>query len=285
MEEIIRELNPQDRADVRKRYPDVYFPDPVKEPVWYGRREHTRITDKKAIIDQHNGLVFGICSDQYKIIPYEDIISLVEDTVNQIKNFGKIIVDPHTYIEGARLRVGLSFPDKKSLITKIDDIIPKMDIFSSLDLSTKLRGKFGSWQLKCTNGMGVWKTFKQFSKRHLQNLFIGELATNIGEGLDMFDVQIGLWKNWAKTKITLPAYEEIWEALPFSPAERIKIEALPEIGTKMIVSEALKSNELNMWNLNSVLTQFATHDVKSELRRIDLESEIAKVMEMAYSKK
>jgi hypothetical protein len=285
METNLRELSPVEKAEVRSKYPNVYFPEPVLEPIWYGRRDHVRVMDKRAIVDQasENRTVFGICSDQYKIVPFEDTISLVQQTVDGITGFGKIDVNPHTYLDGARLRVGISFPDKKTLITKVDSIVPKMDVFSSHDLSTKLMGKFGAFQLKCTNGMGVWKTFKQFAKRHLQNLFLEELGISIGEGLEVFDVQIGLWKKWAETKISQKFYEEIWSDLPFSLAEKAKIEVLPEIDTKMLISEALKSNDLNLWGLNSVLTQFATHEVSSELRRIQLEPEIAKSMELAYN--
>lgn len=286
MEENLRELSPEEKAEIRSHYPNVYFPNPVLQPIWYGKREHVRITDKRAILDQNseNQTVFGICSDQYKIVPYEDIIALVEQTVEGITGFGKIEVKPHTYLGGARLRVGLSFPEHTAKIKTVDSIIPKMDVFGSHDLSTKLTGKFGAWRIVCTNGMGVWKTFKQFAKRHLQNLFLADLATSITEGLEVWDVQIGLWKKWANTKIPVAMYDEIWADLPFSPNEREKIEALPEIGTKFLLSEAKKSDDINLWNFNSVLTQFATHEVKSELRRIDLEPAIAKSMEMIYGK-
>lgn len=285
MEEM-RDLNSEEKAEIRNRYPEVYFPDPVLEPVWYGRRDHVRISDKRAIIDQASPdrTVFGICSDQYKIAPYENLIYLIEQTVSGIKDYGEIKVKPYTYLDGARIKVGICFPELKSKISKVDTIIPKVEAFSSHDLSTKLTGKFGGWQLKCTNGMGVWKTFKQFAKKHLQNLFMAELATNIVEGLQIWNVQIDIWKKWADTKIAPKVYDEIWASLPFSPKEREKIEALPEIGTGLLLSEAIKSNDLNLWSFNSVLTQFATHEVKSELRRIDLEPEIAQAMDSIYDK-
>ena len=172
----------------------------------------------------------------------------------------------------------------KSEIKKVDSIFPKVDIFTSYDLSTKLKGQFGAFQLKCTNGMGVWKTFKQFAKRHLQNLFLNELGTNISEGLLIFGDQVNTWKSWAEKQISKDFYETIWEELPFSAAERVKIEALPEIGTGLLLSHAVKANDLNLWSLNSILTQFATHEVKSELRRIDLEPAIARAMEMTSAK-
>jgi hypothetical protein len=282
------QLSPSERAEVRERYPKVYFPDPVLEPVWFGRREHQRIEGKKAIVDQTfegNGqMVYGICSDQYKVIHYEDIVHMVENSVGKLTDYGAVQICPHTYLDGARMRIGVKFPDLKSEIKKLDSIVPKVDIFTSYDLSTKLKGMFGAFQLKCTNGMGVWKTFKQFSKRHLQNLFLNELGDNISEGLLIFGEQVDHWKNWASLRIEKELYETIWDDLPFSEAERKKIEALPEIGDQRLLSHTVQANDLTLWHLNSILTQWSTHNVKSELRRIDLEPIIARVMENAYLK-
>jgi hypothetical protein len=281
-------LSPSERTEVRERYPKVYFPDPVLEPVWFGRREHQRILGRKAIVDQKfegNGqMIYGICSDQYKVVHYEDIVHMAEQSIGKLTDYGIIQICPHTYLEGARMRISVKFPDMKSEIKKVDSIFPKVDIFTSYDLSTKLKGQFGAFQLKCSNGMGVWKTFKQFAKRHLQNLFLNELGTNISEGLLIFGDQVNTWKSWAEKQISKDFYETIWEELPFSAAERVKIEALPETGTGLLLSQAVKSNDLNLWSLNSILTQFSTHEVKSELRRIDLEPAIARAMEMTAAR-
>jgi hypothetical protein len=178
----IYELSPSQREEVRERYPKTYFPDPVLEPLWFGRRDHQRIPDRKVIFDQKSEdgrTTFGICSDQYKVIPYEDIVHMVENSVGQLEGYGEIQICPHTYMDGARLKIGIKFPEMKTELRKLDSIFPKVEVFSSYDLSTKLTGRFGAFQLKCLNGMGVWKQFKAFAKRHLQNLFLNELGENI----------------------------------------------------------------------------------------------------------
>lgn len=284
------ELTLAEREDVQKRYPNVYFPEPTLEPVFYGRRDKVRIPEKRAIVDQkvhettQSPGVYGICSEAYKIIHYEDIIHMVENSVGALTDYGKVQVCPTTYLDGGRLRINVKFPEMKSEIKKVDSIIPKVDVFSSYDLSTKLTGKFGAWQLKCTNGMGIWKSMQRFAKRHLQNLFLNDFGNTISEGMLIFGEQVNTWKNWASTQIEKEIYETIWDELPFSKAERTKIEALPEIGTQMLLSKAVETNTLDLWGLNSVLTQFATHEVKSELRRIDLEPAIARSMELLYAK-
>ncbi len=278
------ELNPVERAEVRERYPKVYFPDPVLEPVWYGRRDHQRIPNKKAIVDQSfsgfGNRVYAICSDAYKIIHYEDIVHMVENSVGKLTDYGTVQICPYSYLDGGRMRISIKFPDIKAEIKKIDSIIPKVEVFTSYDLSTKLSGKFGAIQLKCTNGVGIWTTFKKFAKKHLQNLYLNELGTNISEGLALFGEQVNAWKSWTSLKIEKDLYETMWDELPFSKAERTKIEVLPEIGTNLLLTEAIKQNDLNLWSLNSILTQWNSHEIKSEVRQIANEPLIAKAMEM-----
>ena len=292
IEGLAYELSPAERKDVRDRYPKTYFPNPVLEPVWLGRREHQRIPDKFAIVDQQtkphelgsSNTVFGICSDQYKIVPFEDVVHMIEQSVGQLTDYGKVLICPYTYLNGARINIGIKFPELKKEIKKVDSIIPKVEVFSSYDLSTKLMGRFGAFQLKCTNGMGIWKSFKGFAKRHLQNLFLNELGNNISEGMALFGDQVDSWRKWTELKLDQKLYDTVWDELPFSAAERLKIETLPEIGTGLQLGAAMKGKSLDLWSLNSVLTQFATHDVKSELRRIDLEPAIARVMDLTFDK-
>jgi hypothetical protein len=291
MEGLAYELTSAERKDVRDRYPKTYFPSPVLEPVWAGRRELRRIPDKFAIVDQcrpgpldASNQVFGICSDQYKIVPFEDVVHMVENSVGKLTEYGKVQICPHTYLDGARLNIGIKFPEMKHEIRKLDSIIPKVEVFSSYDLSTKLMGRFGAFQLKCLNGAGIWKSFKSFAKRHLQNLFLNELGNNISEGMALFGEQVDSWKKWTELKLDQKLYDTVWDELPFSAAERIKIEALPEIGTNLQLGQAIKGNSLDLWSLSSVLTQFATHGVKSELRRIELEPAIARVMDLTFDR-
>ena len=273
-------ISPEERIGVWERYPKIEFPDPIMEPVWYGRHDHVRIQDKWAIVDQNKGTAFAVCSIDYKIIRYENIIFMVEKIVEELTGeYGRIQVYPRLLKDGGRLQVTLKFPDHPSLIRELDSIVPKVEVFSSYDLSSKLMGRFGAFQLKCTNGMGVWKSFRAFAKRHLQNLFLNDLGETISAGLLVFGEQVENWKKWTGIKIPQRLYDKMWDALPFSPAEKEKIENLPEIGTNLLLPDALKSKELTVWDLNSVLTQFATHQVKSEVRRIELEPEIAKNME------
>jgi hypothetical protein len=286
-----KELSEQERAEMRKKYPHVRFPNPIMEPLWFGRRPEGRVEGKWAIVDQdpaddHTRGVIAICSSDYKIVFYEDLIQMTEVVLDNFSGeYGKVDICPSIYSDGGRMNIRLKFPDMKEEIRKGDVIIPKIEIGTSLDLSTKLNGRFGLFQLRCSNGAGTWKTFSTFSRRHLQNLDITELADTVQSGLFTFEAQKKEWKQWAEFKIDLPVYEPLWADLPFSSTEKEKIETLSETGTQQTIKGLLEHKDLTLWSLNSIITQFVTHEIKSAVRKIDIEPLIAKVMETVFDRR
>lgn len=267
------------RADVRNRYPQVDFPDPVLDALWVGKRKLTRITDQKALVNQNDGRVMAIVSDRYKIIPYEDTLTMVEEVTKEVTNYGAIQLCPRVFANGGKFAVTMKFPESQHIIREGDGIVPKLEIFNSLDLGMKLLGRFGAFRLRCTNGMGTWEQFKQFARRHLQKLFLEDLKMSILEGMSLFGIQVEAWKKWAEIEMTQPVYDGAWEMLPFSAPEKEKIEVLKGIGDSLTLPDALKQKALTLWDMNNVLTQFASHEVKSDVRRIELEPTIARTME------
>ncbi len=273
-----------ERMEVRKRYPTITFPDPILEPVWFGRRDKTLIEGTKAIVDRSTGKTMNICSDQYKLVHYEDVIQMIEDVTSRITSFGKIALCPTMLSDGGKMKLTMKFPEAQHLISKKEAIVPKIDVFTSYDLSYKLMGKFGAFVLRCTNGMGTWQKFKQFARKHLQTLILSDFQFTITEGLDLFGLQVDEWKKWNTKVIDLEMYKGVWEMLPFSEKEKEKIEILPETSTALTIKDALPQKALTLWGLNSILTQYATHEIKSDIRKIDVEPMISRAMEITYGK-
>ena len=276
------ELTAEKRQEIQEQFPDVYFPQPALEPVWYGRRPTHQIPATQAVVDQNNGKVLSIVSNQYKIVRYEDILSMVNDITSRIDGYGKIQLNPHSLQGGRRFQIQLKFPEMQKSVNKLDNIVPKLDVFTSLDLSSKLTGRFGAFRLLCTNGMGVWEMFRRFARKHLLSLVLDDLQSTITEGLEGFNTQVLEWKKWSNTIIPLEAYNNVWQRLPFSAHEKERIEFLPEVSSNLTLKDALQQKALTVWDMNNVLTQANTHIIRSEIRRIEQEPLIAKEIENLY---
>lgn len=267
--------------EVREKYSNVQFPNPVLEPMWYGRKTPIRITGHKAIVDKNTGVVFSYVTDSYRLVRYEETVALAEKALAGT-GFDKFHLCPSFLSDGGKLKLTMKFDGSEIDIASGDAIIPKIDIFSSYDTKWKLSGMFGAFRLKCKNGMGVWKAFKKFSRKHLYTLDMGELSDTITEGMAYYVDQQKMWNEWPQIPVGQEMYDSLWEYLPFSSAEKTKIEALPEVGTKLTIPEMMGTNNLSMWGLNNIFTQFATHQVQSDIRKVELEPAIAKVMEETY---
>lgn len=275
-------LNTEQREEVQNRYPELTFPDPIKEPLWFGKRPEFRVEGKRAIVDQKTNNVFGICSDQYQIIHYQDIIKMVETTVHNLPEFGKIDVVPTLIAEGGKMKIMATMNDTSYEIKKGDVVHPTITIRTSYDLGWKLLAKFGAFRLVCSNGMIAEKVFSKFAKRHILSLDPEMLTKSIQDGMSVYSDQVGLWKEWAEKKLFADTYDAMWEALPFSEGEKEKIEKLPEVSSKLLLPDAIKSGEATVWDFHSVVTQWTTHNIASETRKADIESQITRVFETIH---
>lgn len=270
------------RAEIAERY-KLSFPDIELEPLWWGRRPTNRCADRFAIVDQNTNNVFNICTDQYKPIYHELIIKNVEEAVAQMPQFGKPEITISLLNGGARMKVHIMFPEVDYQVKPGDFFHPTSDIKTSYDLYWKYVVDFGAYRLVCANGLKVGEVFESFKKRHLTGLDPNTLSDTLKAGMLRFDEQTQLWKHWTEEKIPLTLYNTLWEELPFSAPEKEKIEQTAAAGTGLYLTSALNSNELSRWDFYNVVTQFATHDIKSELRKIEIQPLITRAFEKIHN--
>lgn len=266
------------REDVASRY-NVKFPDPVLEPLWFGRRPTNMIQGRYAIVDQNSGTAYNVCTDLYKPIYHELVIKDVEDAAAAHPEYGKPEIKVSLLADGAKLRVHVVFEEVDYTIKSGDVVHPTTDIKSSYDLGWKYSMDFGAYRLICSNGMKIGEVLESYKKRHLTSLNPDMLSDSLASGMFNFSNQAQLWQKWAGESISMKQYEELWTELPFSKPEKEKIEAHKSEGDGILLLEALKQNELTKWGFFNALTAYTTHNIASELRQIDIGPKIARVFE------
>lgn len=274
---------------VREKFPNVPFPNPTREPLWYGRRGRDRIDGAWSIVDNTTNpeehVIFAKCvSNIYGLRFHEEVVYAMMETVAELPEFGEPeyrIVLPEI-AQGGKMRLRIKFPDVDYTIRNGDTVNPEISVFNSYDLGWKLRGSFGAFRLICSNGLMIGEKWAQFAKRHLDSLSVSELVESVKGGMVEFSEQTNQWKRWAELKLNDDRYAILWEELPFSEKERERIEELPEEGTKLLLPDALRKGELTLWDFNSVVTQYVTHEIESDLRKADVEPQVATVMHNTF---
>jgi hypothetical protein len=275
-------------ASVRERFPNVNFPNPAREPVWWGRRGRDRIDGRSAIVDStsdpENPVFYNVVSDLYGLRQHEEVVHKVLEVCDDVPEFGQptISIRLPNIAQGGKMRMEAVFKDVDYTIRNGDTIHPKISVFNSIDLGWKLKGAFGAFQLVCSNGMIIGEKWAEFAKRHMESLMVSELVESVKKGMIQFSEQTQQWKKWAELQIDHDSYARVWEELPFGEKQKEAIEELPQIGTQLLLPDALDKKTLTLWDFNGVVTQFVTHEIESDLVRAEKEPKIARTFANHY---
>lgn len=296
-----------DINDVRERYPGIDFPNVYTRPAAFiDGNKIVSIDDKVAIVgetttevyNQELGKIetvaikphYAFASEQYKIERHESAILFMEGALEELSPEyldEKPVITPSIFDYGARMTVNVKFPGVKFEVVGSkwkDALNPMVEMRNSYDTSWEMMFKFKAMQLVCSNGMMAMKTLQKIGQKHRQNLDTHKLASKMGIYMDRFSEQIGIWDQWAVKQLSENGVSEIFEALEFTEKRNDEIKSLPLMGRGVNVNELIKGKDLSIWDVNSALTQFATHNIESEMVRIDLTQRTANVLQRTFER-
>jgi hypothetical protein len=227
--------------------------------VAYGEAEQWTMAPKKAVVDRDSGKLFGIHGQDYRLVPHESGLVLIQQAANrQYDLIGPYSTTVATYDEGARMKATLRFTEKEFEVTrngKKDLINPTVEYFNSYDGCWAERLMFGAYRLVCSNGLIVGE--KIFTERLIHvGLRPEQFFQNMVAAIENYKGQIATWKKWNAT----PATEELTE-----PAIEIFTKKHQETINEEMAS--MKS-QLTLWLFFNVLTALITHRVKSLQRQV-----------------
>lgn len=259
----------------------VYYPDVFETPVHYQKTNDDlvrsfKIKDHKAIVDRNNGNVFGITTEAYKLIKYEDLINVVDNIVLNHPEYGDPVKKVETISEGAKLTSEWTFPEVSYQITKGDIVHPSIHVNTSYDSSTLLSVLFGAFRIVCSNGLVIGDQFANYKKKHTQVFNLEGIKNAISIGMDNFSDQVNLWKTWVDKNTTSTEYEYVMNTMKFNKAETEEIHSVVEKNSGVTLTD-IKTKTLTYWIFYNILTQYITHKVQSKLRKFQLNEQLRKV--------
>ena len=258
----------------------------------YGRGKLI-VPGNKAVINPETGHVFDIVSDKYKLVKHEDVLANVEDVLVKNDSMGPCKREVRLYQHGARMRTTYTFYETgiaiKSSIAKGDIVNPTIEVFNSYDRSIRHTVMMGAFRVICTNGMVVGIEFMQFRKRHMPDLYLDDVKQAMEIGMDKMEVQMLTWDEWTKKPLEKETLENTLKVLDLNQKETRILEDVEEVSSRMSISRWLALFEMgdsyeeerqvmSWWVFYNILTQFTTHEIKSQNRRLQLETRIRKAL-------
>ena len=278
-----------EKQEVRERFSDLEFPDVTLEPVWYGRRGKEQIKGRMAVVGRFGDgseYSYSIASEQdYKVITHEEVLSSIMDTANRlVEQYGEYHIKPTLLKDGARMSVNLEFPKLEGVPIEVGDLVQvRATAKNSYDMFWRYSLGIGATQLKCTNGAVAFKLMGGMNGKHLQSLDTNTMVQKLNQSFEQFHIQTDEWRRWTEIAIDEEVSKKLWEALPFGEKHREEILALPMPQTQSSVIELMQRKELTAWRMHSAVTQFLSHNVASDMVRIEKTEEIERVFTQFFN--
>lgn len=247
------------------------------------------LPDHKAIINPDTEHVFAVASSKYKLVKHEEVLDNIEEVLNENPHYGRYVREIRLDREGGRMRCIYKFPDTEVPIRiqgKDDLMNPTLESFNSYDLSWRHTVMLGCFRIVCTNGMVVGEKFMQFRKRHMPDLYLEDVKVALETGMDKLKDQFIMWQGWGEKFAEVEWADKVIDGMQLNKKEtRLLIEE-KEVTTGNNIEDWKLFQEhgyaermtMTWWIFFNIITQFITHRIASEVRKVELESRVRRAM-------
>jgi hypothetical protein len=281
------------KEEVRAQFPNVTFPEVYLDNVFRGftRDTATMAANRKMVVVQYTDkdgdaeYEAAVVSDEYQLVPHEVSIFHFMKAIEKSPEYGKPKFKIDLLGFGEKLIVEATFPDVQFEIPggtrKVGDMISAKAILqNSVDTSLEHSIRFGGEVLRCTNGLKSFKSLERHSQKHRLNLDVKVQMATLTSGMETLSEQHGIWKQWTQMQIAHDKIQTVLSELPFSGKQQEEILALPETGTGIRLQDVIEEKgDISLWQLNSVATQFITHELELTPARVKREEDFTRSMQ------
>lgn len=269
------------------------FPSVVSEPLYYGKRDPHHFEGYRALVDQNDGEVISVVSQNYQMLRHEDIVDKTEKALIHLGlEFDRSI----TLIkEGAKMVAKYTIPSIEATLAPGDIVHPTIIIKNSYDLSWVASLIGGVYRLTCSNGAYVGTMFEKFRHRHVGLLEAGYIGNRLMSLTERFEQYALGARLMAETPLTNYTVEKVVARLPLNKGEQHSLLNLHEKTSGMClelvpnmkpdadldtVLWSIKGGEQDRTQINlfNLLTEFTTHRVAGAARKDLLSERLSKAM-------
>lgn len=225
----------------------------------------------KAIINEATGEVISIVSNQYKVMPTEQLVAPVLDRLADPK-FGTVRVDNvQPYHFDRKFHFDLLFDDIEVTPPDGQPIQFRMNFRGSYDGTTRATVWGGGLRLVCTNGMVIGVNLWNISQRHMGDRaldflasfpdFVEDMALGGQERLNEYILPIarGQWNNEDRFR----ALQRVHAQIMLEPEDHVKDvrKAYPFFSPRQArqLVPMVQERSLTPWEQYNVLTDFTSH--------------------------
>lgn len=282
-QEVMEDIREMERKVemVREKFPEVPWPNAVMEPVFTGRLEKKLIPGRKAVLDSNSGEVFSVVSDNYTLVPNEVVVYHICEALGWDQEYDYNFRFPNN---GGKFLGTVVLKDKNMEVGKEDFVSPSIVFKNSYDSVWKYELLYGAIRWVCANGMIAGTVQERIKQKHRRDVLTTEnVQQHVQTYLDIYADQVNRWKKEQAMKLSKELLDGITKKAAFTEAQWRKIVHLPIIGQEGTLEARVQQNDATVWDLRSAMTQFITHEVKSDIARVDLGVRTDQIITYAFA--
>jgi hypothetical protein len=210
----------------------------------------------------------------YQLVPHQTMMQVQAEQLADSPLGGRLRVVDRLFEAGKKAHRTIYFEDLKADVkghkVSSDCVVPRLDVFNSIDMSWAFQVFSGAYRDLCRNTLvfGGEKAYHQ-KKKHTRNLDTASLTGKAVLSLDMFANQREQMDKWASIGLTPRAFQNVLEdtlcqrpARPSDkPDEKPLNKGLLDYMVNQYHDEAIELGE-TMWAGYNALTHWSTHTME-----------------------
>jgi hypothetical protein len=237
--------------------------------------EPTKIDNYHAVLNKATGQLVDMrpIPKTYQLVPHQDMMRVQAEQLADSPLGGRLRVVDRLFEAGKKAHRTIYFEDLKADIkghkVSSDCVVPRLDVFNSIDMSWSFQVFSGAYRDLCRNTLvfGGEKAYHQ-KRRHTRNLDTSALTGKAVLSLDMFQNQREQMDRWASLGLSSRQFVDMLsETICKRKARPSDKEELP-INKSLLnylgdqFEEEAKELGETMWAGYNALTHWSTHTLE-----------------------
>lgn len=147
----------------------------------------------------------GVVSKDYALVSHGDVLDVATQSLERAKiAVSEVKAELEITGYGERMSLSLYLPDKFSFDPGDGHpMAMRLECMNSVDGSTRFRALMGWFRFVCSNGLIIGVTRVDIRRRHIGNLWLGDVAEVLMDGIKESDTDKKNFERWRKTGITM----------------------------------------------------------------------------------